>query len=84
MGFYLNRKEVVSLLLEILSACGDLGEQAVILMPPYADDVLSHGYQLHIKPNIDPERLACVEPIVQKRGLAIETKKGLTIIYNPA
>jgi hypothetical protein len=45
----LKREEAVSLLKEITGICGGMGEEVVMLMPPNADDVLSHGYQLHIK-----------------------------------
>ena len=45
----MNRQEATSLLKEVYQVCGGLGEQGVMLMPPDADDVLSHGFQLHIK-----------------------------------
>jgi hypothetical protein len=81
----LNRAEATSLLKEVYQVCGGLGEQGVILMPPDADDVLSHGYQLHIKANLGNEHLECVKPLVQKYELNMnyEPEKQLLIIYKP-
>ena len=81
----MNREEATSLLREIFQVCGGLGEEGIMLMPPDADDVLSRGYQLHIKPSVNHESLECIKPIVQKRNLAIvsETQRCLTVIYRP-
>lgn len=45
----MNKKEATSLLKEVYGTCDNFGEQGVIVMPPNDDDVLSKGYQLHIK-----------------------------------
>jgi hypothetical protein len=88
-GFFgivpLNRKEATSLLKEVHQACGDLGAQGVMLMPPDADDVLSHGYQLHIKACLGNEHLECVKPLVEKYKLNMnyEPEKQLLVIYRP-
>lgn len=84
-GLFLNRKEATSLLKEVNQACAGIGEQGVMLMPPNADSVLSHGYQLHIKATLGNEHLECVKPIVEKYKLAMEYEpdKELLVIYRP-
>lgn len=81
----MNRQEALSLLKEVYQACDRFGEQGVMLMPPDADDVLSHGYQLHIKAPLGNEHLECMKPIVQKYKLNMnyEPEKQLLVIYRP-
>jgi len=81
----LNRKEATSFLKEIYQVCGGLCEQAVMLMPPDADGVLSHGYQLHIKAPLGNEHLECIEPLVQKYkfNMNYEPAKQLLVVYRP-
>jgi len=81
----LNRQEAVKLLRALNLACDGLGEEGVMLMPPDADDVLSHGYQLHIKASLGTEHLACIEPLVKKYKLSLanEPAKQLLVIYRP-
>jgi hypothetical protein len=81
----LDRQEATSLLKEVIQVCGDLGEQVVMLMPPDSDDVLSHGYKLHIKAPLGDEHLECIKPLVQEHKLAMayEPEKELLIIYTP-
>jgi len=52
-------------------------------MPPDADDVLSKGYQLHIKANLDEETLSCMKPMVEKHGLKMKQEADLLVIYRP-
>ncbi len=80
----MKREEATSLLKEIIEVCNGINEQAVMLMPPNADGVLSHGYQLHIKMPTS-NNLTCIRPIVQKHNLALaeETAKDLLVIYRP-
>jgi hypothetical protein len=80
----LNREEATSLLREIYASC-HLGEHHIILMPPNADDVISKGYQLHIKFQLSKEDVDCIKPIVESRNLAIkdEPEKQLLVIYKP-
>jgi hypothetical protein len=81
----LKREEATNIIKEIELACDGFGQQGVMLMPPNADDVLSHGYQLHIKPSISEQRLACIKPIVEKHQLAMinEPKNQVLVIYRP-
>ena len=56
-----------------------------MLAPPDAADVLSHGYQLHVKASFGESIVACIKPIVEKQKLAIanEPDKQLLVIYKP-
>jgi hypothetical protein len=82
---FLNREEAMSLLKELNLSCDGLGEHGVMLMPPNADDVLSHGYQLHIRGSIDNEMLVCIRPLLEKYKLTMvnEPEKRLLVIYRP-
>jgi hypothetical protein len=79
----LKRDEATSLLKEINEICDGINEQAIMLMPPNSDDVLSHGYQLHIK--LPAGNLGCIRPLIKKHGLAMaeEPEKNLLVIYRP-
>lgn len=81
----MNREEATSLLRDIISVCDSIGEQGIMLMPPNTDDILSHGYQLHIKTVISEPDLNCIKPLVEKHNLAIvnEPNKNLLVIYRP-
>ncbi len=81
----MNREEALSLLKELNSACDSIGELGVMLMPPDADDVLSHGYQLHIKAVLTEDALICLKSIAVKHKLAIanEPEKQLVVVYRP-
>lgn len=80
----MNRDEALKLLKELNLACDGVGEQGIMLMPPDADNVLSHGYQLHIKAT-GIERLDCIKSLVEKYKLALanEQEKQLLVIYRP-
>ncbi len=80
----MKREEAISLLREIIGVCDGVNEQAVMLMPPNADDVLSQGYQLHIR-MARSDNLTCIRPVVKKHNLALaeETGKDLVVIYRP-
>jgi hypothetical protein len=83
---FLKREEALSLLKEIATYCDGLNESLIAIMPPDADDVLSHGYQLHIKSWVSHENSCpCLKPIVAKRGLEVkgEPEKDLLVIYRP-
>lgn len=80
----MNREEATSLLKEIAEKCNILAD-AIMLMPPNADDVLSHGYQLHIKSITRDQDADCMKPIVESHNLAManEEKRDLLVIYRP-
>jgi hypothetical protein len=79
----LKREEAVNLLQEIIQHCTSFESYFVALMPPDSDDLLSHGYQLHIKGIIAQANIDCIVPIVEKYKLAIENEpqKDVLIIY---
>lgn len=56
-----------------------------MLMPPDADDVLSQGYQLHIKASLCERQVSCIKPITKNYGLSLahEPAKQLLVIYRP-
>jgi hypothetical protein len=71
----MRRDEAVKLLKELSDKCVCLAPCAIMLMSPDADDVLSEGYQLHIKANFHSEDLSCMNPYVEKQGLTLKTGK---------
>ncbi len=81
----MNRDEATNLLKEVYKTCSNFDEQGVMLMPPDVDDILSHGYQLHIKAPLGNEHLNCMKYFVQKHNLAMayEPAKELLVIYRP-
>jgi hypothetical protein len=84
-AFFLNRKEAVDLISAIHSKCMPLDMVHIMLMPPDADDVLSRGYQLHIKATLSDGNLECIKPLLEKNKLAFanEPEKQLLVIYRP-
>lgn len=54
-------------------------------MPPDADDVLSQGYQLHVKTSVCLESIDCVKEIVEKHNFMLkdEPERNLSVIYRP-
>lgn len=81
----MNRQEAVDLLKEISDTCGSLREQGIALMPPDADSVLSHGYQLHIFAEVSEESIVCLKEVIKKRKLQLNLvqEKNLLVIYRP-
>lgn len=81
----MKREEATQLLKEVVLLCDGLNEQGIMLMPPNSNNVLSHGYQLHIKTVSSSEVVECLRPVVEKHKLALsnEPEKQLLIIYRP-
>lgn len=83
----MNRAEAVRLLREILASCDGLSEASLVLIPPKGNDVLSQGYQIHIKSwsSLVPIR-SCMAPLVERQGLAVleGQDEDLLIIYKPS
>jgi len=83
-GVFLDRKEAVMILREIYETCENLDETWVALMPPNADDIISDGYQLHIRtPKMQDFDRKCVEDILHKHGLKLKEITDTAIIYRP-
>lgn len=79
----MRREEAVNLLKELSDKCTCLVPYAIMLMPPDADEVLSKGFQLHIKANLHQEDLSCMKPFVEERGLKLKQENDLLVIYRP-
>ena len=79
----LNRTEAAALIKEIIETCAPIDTDGFMLMPPNADDVLSHGYQVHLKSSSHQETIPCIKPLVERHNLKFvdEPEKDLIIIY---
>ncbi len=67
--FLMKREEAKVLLREIALACGQVGENGIImLLLLSADGAQSQGYQLHIKESIDKQSLVCIQNIAEKHN----------------
>jgi hypothetical protein len=68
-----------------IAKCGKFEPKDVSLMPPDANSVLSHGYQLHVKARLGEDHIECVKPFIEKYSLAMnyEPEKELLVIYRP-
>lgn len=55
----------------------------IALMPPNSSNLLSTGYQVHLKFPLDEAALECISKILEKTGLSMINKKEreLLIIY---
>lgn len=78
----LDRVEAVRILKEIIaSTCCD--SNFVALMRPNAYNLLSKGYQIHIKTTIDVNQKDKVDSILEKNGLVLKEDRETLIIYKP-
>lgn len=85
MAIFLKREEAVSVLKEIIDKCQMCDGTWVALMPPNSRNMLSQGYQVHMKFPLDETALACISRILEKNKLAMINKNNneLLIIYRP-
>ncbi len=81
---FLKRQEAVKLLKEIFDKCSGIDGQFIALIKPNAADLLSHGYQVHIKTNMDSSNKVCLQEMVDKHNLALNTTGDTAIIYKPS
>jgi len=84
-GALLNRGEAIKVLKEIFEKCTICDGNWLSIMPPGASNILSRGYQLHLKFPLDEESKKCMKEILEKYDLALMYKKEqeLIIIYRP-
>ena len=73
----------MSVLKEIFEKCTLFDGQYIALMPSNAANLLSHGYQVHMKVPFDDKTKTCMQEILQKYGLVLKEEKELAIIYRP-
>ena len=81
----MNKQEATDLQNEILTACTNLVQKDMKLLPPDTSKIESHGYQLQIRSNDIKDSLQSIRAIAQRKNLAIadESQKGLITIYRP-
>jgi hypothetical protein len=80
----LDRKEAVTVLREIYESCESIDETWVAIMSPDSDEVISKGYQLHIRTSkMQDLDKKCVENILHKHGLKLKEITDTAIIYRP-
>ena len=81
----MKREEATKVLKEIFDKCTLFDGEYLALMPSNAENIISHGYQLHLKVPLDDEARSCMDEILKKFDLALmyKAEKGLTVIYRP-
>jgi len=81
----LNRKEAVSLIREIDVECKNIRGTSIILLEPSESNLLSKGYQVHVKMKATPTRLQCLRVIAGEYGCAVNVGEDnwSVVIYRP-
>ena len=77
-GCWLQRKEAVSYLKEVLNSC-PMSPDAVTL----EEAQQQKGYNIHIKGTIDENDKQIVQDVAKRRSLAVREDKDQVIIYKP-
>ena len=78
----MDRAEAINLYKEIGSAC-NIDIAFVSLVPPTKEDVLSKGYQLHIKSFLNTSDRECIQKIVDNHHLDWTELYQTIVIYKP-
>ena len=81
-GTLLDRAEAIRVVKDII-ACTNCYSPFVALMPPNAHNLLSKGYQIHIKAQLNTSQMDVLEGIIKKNVLALKEEAELLIIYKP-
>ena len=81
----MRRDEAVNLLKEASDTCPSLGKYGVALMPPDADDVLSHGFQIHVIGIADEATVVCLQALLDRKNLRLKLlqERNILVIYRP-
>ncbi len=81
----MRREEAVSVLREIIDKCQMCDGNWVALMPPNSHNLLSVGYQVHLKIPLDQQAINCIEKVLKEYDLRMMNKREqeLLIIYRP-
>jgi hypothetical protein len=81
----MRRDEAVNLLKEASDTCPTLGKYGVALMPPDADDVLSHGFQIHVIGVADEATVVCLQALLDRKNLRLKLfqERNILVIYRP-
>lgn len=79
----MNREQATKLLKEIDEECRDIRGSSILLMGPNETNILSHGYQVHIKMKADWKRLKCLQTIAEQYGYDVKNdpENSLVIVY---
>ena len=81
----MDRSEAISLIDELLKNCPKLDDVFLCLVPPKLADFgsITQGYQVHMRISMDEETEACVQGIIDFRGLVFEkdVSRELVVIY---
>ena len=78
----MDREEAIALFREITNNC-NINVTSVNLVPPRTNDILSKGYQLHIKSLMDNCERGIIQKIVANHHLALKEIEEKIIIYKP-
>lgn len=82
MGELLDRAEAIEVLKEIISST-NCDSSFVALMLPNAHNVLSKGYQIYIKTQLDTSQRKLLVNILEKNGLTSKYDAETLVIYKP-
>ncbi|MDT8782747.1 MAG: hypothetical protein IAX22_08930 [Candidatus Bathyarchaeota archaeon] len=77
--------EAVNLLKEASDTCPTLGKYGVALMPPDAEDVLSHGFQIHAIGIANEATDVCLHTLIDRKNLRLKLlqERNILFIYRP-
>lgn len=80
----LNRDEAITFIKELLYTFVELEGRSFAIMPPDADNVLSAGYQVHLKSELPDALVVAIKRYIVSRQLVMaQEKKNLIVIYRP-
>lgn len=80
----MNREEAIAFIKDLLYNFVELEGKSFALMPPDADNVLSDGYQVHLKSELSDSLVTALKYYILSRQLAMaREKKNLIVIYQP-
>ncbi len=78
----MNRQEVTGVFKDIIIACSGL-IPSIVIIQPNSHNVLSNGYQIHVRTRASGFDTSCVEDVCDRNNLAFEQANGLIVIYKP-
>ncbi len=78
----MNRDEAMQVLKELISST-DCDSHFIALMPPNAYNILSKGYQIHIKTGFNDDERCVIDELLKKNGYALKEQGDTLVIYKP-
>lgn len=79
----MDRKQMVTVLKEILDNCQETTSGHVMIMPSNANEITAKGEQLHMIAALDSQTKLCIEAIIKKYNLKMRDDENRIIIYEP-